>query len=74
MIAGSFIALGCNYWQSLIIVAIGYSLCAVILVFNGRCGADYHIGFPVITRASFGLVGAFIPIVNRIFLGVVWYG
>lgn len=74
MIAGSFIALGCNWWQALIIVAIGYSLCAVVLVFNGRCGAVYHIGFSVFSRSSFGLVGSFFPVLNRIFLGVVWYG
>ncbi|KAI8075275.1 permease for cytosine/purines, uracil, thiamine, allantoin-domain-containing protein [Gongronella butleri] len=73
MIAGSFIALGCNWWQALIVVAVGYSLAAVVLVINGRAGAVYHVGYPVLTRSSFGLVGAYIPILNRILLGIVWY-
>ncbi|KAI8082701.1 permease for cytosine/purines, uracil, thiamine, allantoin-domain-containing protein [Halteromyces radiatus] len=74
MIGGSFVALGCSWWQALVVVAIGYGLSAVVLVINGRVGAIYHIGFSVFTRASFGMYGAFIPILNRVLLGVVWYG
>ncbi|ORY99812.1 permease for cytosine/purines, uracil, thiamine, allantoin-domain-containing protein [Absidia repens] len=74
MIGGSFIALGCSWWQALVVVAIGYGLSAVVLVTNGRVGAIYHIGFSVFTRSSFGMYGALIPILNRILLGVIWYG
>jgi NCS1 family nucleobase:cation symporter-1 len=65
MIAGSLIATGMNWWQALISVAVGYSICAVVLVFNGMSGAQYHVGFPVVSRSSFGLVGSYIPVLNR---------
>lgn len=65
MIAGSLIATGMNWWQALITVAVGYSICAVVLVFNGMSGAEYHVGFPVVSRSSFGLVGSYIPVLNR---------
>jgi NCS1 family nucleobase:cation symporter-1 len=65
MIAGSLIATGMNYWQALITVAVGYGLASIVLVLNGISGATYHVGFPVISRSSFGLVGSFIPILNR---------
>ncbi|ORX43457.1 NCS1 nucleoside transporter family [Hesseltinella vesiculosa] len=73
MIGGTYIAVGCNWWQALIIVAVGYSLAAIVLVVNGRAGATYHIGYPVMTRSSFGIAGAYVPIFNRILLGTVWY-
>ncbi|KAM3582558.1 uracil permease [Umbelopsis sp. WA50703] len=74
MIAGSLIATGMNYWQALITVAVGYGLASIVLVLNGISGATYHVGFPVISRSSFGLVGSFIPILNRVIMACVWYG
>ncbi|OZJ03758.1 hypothetical protein BZG36_03059 [Bifiguratus adelaidae] len=74
MIGGSFIEIGMSWWQALICVAIGYSVCAVILVLNGFAGAKYHIGFPVQSRSSFGMYGSYIPIINRSLMACVWYG
>lgn len=40
----------------------------------GRIGAQYHISFPVITRASFGIFGSLWPVFNRAAMACVWYG
>jgi hypothetical protein len=32
---------------------------------TGRIGATYHISFPVVNRASFGVWGALWPVFNR---------
>lgn len=40
----------------------------------GRIGATYHIGFPVVTRASFGTWGSLWPVFNRSAMACVWYG
>ncbi|KAI9283847.1 NCS1 nucleoside transporter family [Umbelopsis sp. AD052] len=74
MIAGSLIATGMTWWQALISVAVGYGICAVVLVLNGISGAEYHVGFPVVCRSSFGLAGSFIPVLNRVIMACVWYG
>ncbi|KAK2066900.1 hypothetical protein P8C59_000679 [Phyllachora maydis] len=36
--------------------------------------ATYHIGFPVLNRASFGIWGALWPVFNRAAMACVWYG
>jgi NCS1 family nucleobase:cation symporter-1 len=41
---------------------------------TGRIGATYHISFPVVTRASFGIYGSLWPIFNRAGMACVWYG
>jgi cytosine/uracil/thiamine/allantoin permease len=34
-------------------------------VLSGRIGAMYHVGFPVVGRASFGIWGSLWPVFNR---------
>jgi NCS1 family nucleobase:cation symporter-1 len=41
---------------------------------TGRIGATYHISFPVINRASFGIWGALWPVFNRAAMACIWYG
>ena len=47
---------------------------AMILCLNGRAGGVYHISYPAIVRASFGVWGSFWPIVNRVVMTLVWTG
>lgn len=47
---------------------------ATVFVFNGRAGAAYHIPYPTIARASFGIWGAYWPVVNRVVMTLVWTG
>jgi nucleobase:cation symporter-1, NCS1 family len=55
-------------------VWIGYSIAGFFIVLTGRIGAKYHISFPVINRASFGIFGSLWPVLNRSVMACIWYG
>ncbi|KAL3437841.1 permease for cytosine/purines, uracil, thiamine, allantoin-domain-containing protein [Aspergillus tetrazonus] len=70
----SLIPLGLTWWQAVISIVVGNLLATLALVASSLAGAYYHIGFPIFSRAVWGLWGSQFVIWNRIFLGVVWYG
>ena len=70
MITGS----GLSWWQAWICVWLGYALAACFVCMSGRIGAVYHIGFPVVARASFGIWGSLWPVFNRAAMACIWYG
>ncbi|KAE8352735.1 permease for cytosine/purines, uracil, thiamine, allantoin-domain-containing protein [Aspergillus coremiiformis] len=74
MISSSMIVDGLSWWQSWICVWIGYFLAACFVCMTGRIGAVYHISFPVVCRASFGVWGSLWPVFNRAAMAVIWYG
>ncbi|KAF2087914.1 hypothetical protein K490DRAFT_56488 [Saccharata proteae CBS 121410] len=74
MIASSTIAAGLSWWQAWLCVWIGYAISACFICATGRIGATYHIGFPVVNRASFGIWGSLWPVFNRAAMACVWYG
>ncbi|KAL5319416.1 hypothetical protein ACEPPN_012468 [Leptodophora sp. 'Broadleaf-Isolate-01'] len=64
-----------NLWTYLTFwFSAGQFLIAIVIVLNGRAGAKYHIGFPIINRASFGVFGAWWPTFNRAVMAIVWNG
>ncbi|KAH9217600.1 putative uridine permease [Leptodontidium sp. 2 PMI_412] len=72
--ASSAQALGLSMWESVGCTFAGQFLIAIVIVLNGRAGAKYHIGFPIINRASFGVFGAWWPTFNRAVMAIVWNG
>lgn len=46
---------------------------ALVAISNGYVGAEWHIGFPVVSRYVWGPYGAFLHIVQRIVLSLVWF-
>ncbi|KAH4064026.1 hypothetical protein HBI52_037390 [Parastagonospora nodorum] len=74
MISSSNIVDGLSWWQSWICVWLGYSIAACFVCMTGRIGATYHISFPVVNRASFGVWGALWPVFNRAAMACIWYG
>jgi cytosine/uracil/thiamine/allantoin permease len=54
-----------SWWEAWICVIRGHFIAAIPMVLAGRPGATYHIPFPVIARASFGVWGSSWPILNR---------
>ncbi|KAI1845675.1 hypothetical protein JX265_005365 [Neoarthrinium moseri] len=74
MISSSMIVAGLSWWQSWLCVWIGYAIAAVFICSTGRIGAMYHIGFPVVGRASFGIWGSLWPVFNRAAMACIWYG
>ncbi|ATY58337.1 uracil permease [Cordyceps militaris] len=74
MIASSMIVGGLSWWQAWLAVWVGYGVTAVFIVLTGRIGAVYHVSFPVMGRASFGIWGSLWPVLNRVVMACVWYG
>ncbi|KAH9877746.1 hypothetical protein J1614_002963 [Plenodomus biglobosus] len=74
MISSANIVDGLSWWQSWICVWLGYSIAACFVCMTGRIGATYHISFPVVNRASFGIWGALWPVFNRATMACIWYG
>ncbi|KAF2031217.1 NCS1 nucleoside transporter family [Setomelanomma holmii] len=74
MISSSNIVDGLSWWQSWICVWLGYSIAACFVCMTGRIGATYHISFPIVNRASFGIWGALWPVFNRAAMACIWYG
>ncbi|EXJ57864.1 NCS1 family nucleobase:cation symporter-1 [Cladophialophora psammophila CBS 110553] len=72
-VAGIF-CLRLAWWHALICILIGYSVSAMFVCSTGRIGAVYHISFPVVSRASFGIWGSLWPVFNRAAMACVWYG
>lgn len=68
------IANGLSWWQSWLCVWIGYVISATFICMTGRIGATYHISFPVVSRASFGIWGSLWPVFNRAAMACIWYG
>ncbi|OHW89806.1 NCS1 nucleoside transporter family protein [Colletotrichum incanum] len=72
----ALIPLGLTWWQALICIILGNLIATAVVIVNSLPGSSYHIGFPVFSRAVWGMWGSQFVIWNRIFLslGTVWYG
>ncbi len=74
LMAGSLIALGLNWWQATLIIALGNLIVLVPIILNSHPGTKYGIPFPVIIRASFGIRGANLATIVRGLVAAVWFG
>jgi NCS1 family nucleobase:cation symporter-1 len=69
----SLISLGLNVWQAMVTVIVGNLLVGLICVLSGMPGAKWHIGFSILQKSSWGMIGGYFPLVNRIVLSFIWY-
>lgn len=67
-------SVGLSLWESVGCMFGGQILAGILIAFNGRAGAMYRIGYPVLARASFGVYGAWWPALNRAIMAIVWNG
>ncbi|KAF2094737.1 NCS1 nucleoside transporter family protein [Rhizodiscina lignyota] len=72
-LGGSLVAFGLSVWQSIIAIIIGKIITALVAVYNGYVGAEWHIGFPVYSRLIWGVYGQYLALVQRIVLSLVWF-
>ncbi|KAH7153467.1 NCS1 nucleoside transporter family protein [Dactylonectria macrodidyma] len=70
----ALIPLGLTWWQAIICIVVGNLIATLALLVSSLAGAYYHVGFPVFSRAVWGIWGAQFTVWNRIFLSFVWYG
>lgn len=73
-VGASFITLGATVRDAILTVFFANLLSAVIIVLNGWAASRYHIGYPVLSRTSFGIYGEYFVVVLRSILGIIWGG
>lgn len=71
--ASSLLSLGLSVGETLGVIVVSNAAIAGLMLANGWIGGRWHIGYTVSQRITLGMVGAYIGIVIRIVLSVVWY-
>src|SRR5205823_7262737 len=74
MLAASLIQSGMDWKQAVLTVFIGNSIVLAPMLLNSMPGARYGIPFPVLARASFGVLGANVAAVLRALVACGWFG
>ncbi len=74
MLAASLIQGGMDWKQAVFTVFLGNSIVLVPMLLNSHPGARYGVPFPVLARASFGVLGANIAAVLRALVACGWFG
>ncbi|KAK2035438.1 NCS1 nucleoside transporter [Colletotrichum zoysiae] len=72
-LGASLVAAGLSVWQSVIAIIVGKIIIALVAIFNGMVGAEWHIGFPVVSRYVWGVYGQYAILIQRIILSLVWF-
>src|SRR5437870_11619465 len=74
MLAAGLIQGGMNWKQAVATVFLGNSIVLIPMLLNSHPGARYGIPFPVLARASFGVLGANIAAMLRALVACGWFG
>jgi len=56
---------GMSWWQAWLCIWLGYGVMTPFIILSGRPGAVFHVTFPVVNRASFGIFGSLWCVFNR---------
>ncbi|KAK8112061.1 NCS1 nucleoside transporter [Apiospora kogelbergensis] len=72
-LGASLVALGLSVWQAVIALFLGKLMTAAVAILNGYVGAEWHIGFPVVSRYVWGVYGQYAILIQRIILSLVWF-
>src|SRR4030095_3237868 len=74
MLAASLIQGGMNWKQAVATVFLGNTIVLVPMLLNSHPGTHYGVSFPVLARASFGVLGANVAAVLRALVACGWFG
>ncbi|MDR2791909.1 MAG: NCS1 family nucleobase:cation symporter-1 [Tannerellaceae bacterium] len=74
IMAGGFITLGMNWWQSLMTMFLGNVIILIPLLLNADAGCRFGIPYPAFARIWFGGRGSHIPTMIRGVVGAGWFG
>src|SRR5215470_1207955 len=74
MLAASLIQGGMNWKQAVATIFLGNVIVLAPMLLNSHPGAKYGIPFPVLARASFGVLGANVAAVLRALVACGWFG
>ncbi|MFJ9605028.1 NCS1 family nucleobase:cation symporter-1 [Kitasatospora sp. NPDC101176] len=73
-LASGLVALGMDWKQAVLTIAVANLVVLVPMLLNGHVGTKYGIPFPVFARAAFGLRGANLPALLRAAVACAWFG
>lgn len=73
-LASSMIAMGMNWWESVLTVFIGSCIVLGAILLVSHAGTKYGIPYPVFARLWFGTRGAHIPALARAVIAAGWFG
>jgi NCS1 family nucleobase:cation symporter-1 len=74
MLAASLVGGGMNWWQAILTIALGNLIVCLPMVLIAHAGTRYGIPFPVLARASFGVLGSNVPAILRALVACGWFG
>src|SRR5579862_6348608 len=74
MLAASLIQGGMNWRQAVATIFLGNVIVLAPMLLNSHPGAKYGVPFPVLARASFGVLGANVAAVLRALVACGWFG
>ena len=73
-LASGMIALGMNWWESVLTIFTGSAIVLVPILLVAHAGTRYGIPYPVFARLWFGTRGAHVPALARAVIGAGWFG
>lgn len=73
-LASGMIALGMNWWESVLTVFIGSLVVMGAILLVSHAGTKFGIPYPVFARLWFGTSGAHIPALARALIAAGWFG
>jgi NCS1 family nucleobase:cation symporter-1 len=68
---GTAIANGLNAGQAVGSIRIGSVVCAIVAHSCGKPGVKYGLGFPIMSRATFGMYGSYFVVVIKCFTSLL---
>ena len=74
MLAAGLIGAGMNWAQALVTILLGNLIVCVPMVLIAHAGTRFGIPFPVLARASFGVLGSNVPALLRAVVACGWFG
>lgn len=74
LLASGLIAIGMNWVQAFMTIAIGNVIVLLPMLLNSHAGTKYGIPFPVFARAFFGIRGANLAALARGLVACGWFG
>ncbi|MEO6913746.1 MAG: NCS1 family nucleobase:cation symporter-1 [Candidatus Baltobacteraceae bacterium] len=73
-LASGMIALGMNWWESVLTVFLGSLIVMAVILLVSHAGTKFGIPYPVFARLWFGTKGAHIPALARALIAAGWFG
>jgi NCS1 family nucleobase:cation symporter-1 len=73
-LASGMIALGMNWWESVLTVFTGSCIVLGAILLVSHAGTKYGIPYPVFARLWFGTRGAHVPALARAVIAAGWFG